>query len=57
MLRIIITFIVNILFANDIDNIFYDYSKHQGHVRIDGDILWNEDWSAREIFFDGTYSN
>ena len=57
MLRIIITFIVNILFANDIDNIFYDYSKHQGHVRIDGDILWNEDWSAREIFFDGTFSN
>ena len=57
MLRIIITFIVSILFANDIDNIFYDFSKHQGHIRIDGDILWNEDWSAREIFFDGTFSN
>ena len=57
MLRIIITFIVSILFANGIDNISYDYSKHQGHIRIEGDILWNEDWFSRGIFFDGTFSN
>ena len=57
MLRIIIAFLINGLFSQNIENVFYDFSNHQGHTLKRGDLMWNEDWSSNGIFFDGTFSN
>ena len=57
MLRIIITFLISNLFSQNIENVFYDFSRHQGHTLKRGDLMWNEDWSSDGIFFDGTFSN
>ena len=57
MLRIIIAFLMCNLFSQNIENVFYDFSRHQGHSIKRGDLMWNEDWSSDGIFFDGTFSN
>ena len=57
MLRIIIVFLISNLFSQNVENVFYDFSRHQGHTLKRGDLLWNEDWSSNGIFFDGTFSN
>ena len=57
MLRIIIAFLISSLFSQNVENVFYDFSRHQGHTLKQGDFLWNEDWSSNGIFFDGTFSN
>jgi len=35
----------------------YDYSKHQGYIINNGNIVWNDDWQSGHFFFDGTFSN
>ena len=57
MLRIIIVFLISNLFSQNVENVFYDFSRHQGHTLKRGDLMWNEDWSSNGIFFDGTFSN
>ena len=43
--------------AQDKLNMPYDFSRHQGYVINNGSIMWNEDWSSGNFFFDGTFSN
>ena len=57
MLRIIIVFLISNLFSQNVENVFYDFSRHQGHTLKRGDLMWNEDWSSNGLFFDGTFSN
>ena len=57
MLRIIIVLLISNLFSQNVENVFYDFSRHQGHTLNRGDLIWNEDWSSNGIFFDGTFSN
>jgi len=57
MLRIILTFSAGILFPQSIENISYDFIKHQGHILNKGSLVWNEDWYSNGLFFDGTFAN
>ena len=57
MLRIILTFSASIIFSQSIENISYDFIKHQGHILNKGSLFWNEDWYSNGLFFDGTFAN
>ena len=57
MLRIILTFSASIMFSQSIENISYDFIKHQGHILNKGSLVWNEDWYSNGLFFDGTFAN
>ena len=57
MLRIILTFSASIIFSQSIENISYDFIKHQGHILNRGSLFWNEDWHSNGLFFDGTFAN
>ena len=57
MLRIILTFSASIIFSQSIENISYDFIKHQGHILNKGSLFWNEDWHSNGLFFDGTFAN
>ena len=57
MLRIILTFSASIMFSRNIENIPYDFIKHQGHILNRGSLVWNEDWYSNGLFFDGTFAN
>ena len=51
MLRIILTFSASIMFSQSIENISYDFIKHQGHILNKGSLVWNEDWHSNGLFF------
>ena len=57
MLRILIFLLIGIVMAQDKLNMPYDFSRHQGYVINNGSIMWNEDWSSGNFFFDGTFAN
>ena len=57
MLRIFLTFSASIIFSQSIENISYDFIKHQGHILNKGSLFWNEDWHSNGLFFDGTFAN
>ena len=57
MLRNILTFSASIIFSQSIENISYDFIKHQGHILHKGSLVWNEDWHSNGLFFDGTFAN
>jgi len=57
MIRILIFLLLNIVIAQDKLNMPYDFSKHQGYIINNGNVVWNEDWQSGHFFFDGTFSN
>ena len=57
MLRKILTFSASIIFSQSIENISYDFIRHQGHILKKGSLVWNEDWYSNGLFFDGTFAN
>ena len=57
MLRILFFLLMGIVLAQNKINMPYDFSRHQGHIIRDGNILWNEDWYSGLFFFDGTFEN
>ena len=57
MLRILLFLLMGIILAQNKINMPYDFSRHQGYIIEDGDILWNEDWYSGPFFFDGTFEN
>ena len=57
MLRNILTFSASVIFSQNIENISYDFIKHQGHILNKGSLVWNEDWHSNGLFFDGTFAN
>ena len=57
MLRILLFLLMGIVLAQNKINMPYDFSRHQGHIIRDGNILWNEDWYSGLFFFDGTFEN
>ena len=57
MLRILLFLLMGIVLAQNKINMPYDFSRHQGYIIKDGNILWNEDWYAGHFFFDGTFEN
>jgi len=57
MLRILLFLLIGIVLAQNKINMPYDFSRHQGYIIKDGNILWNEDWFAGHFFFDGTFEN
>ena len=57
MLRILLLLLIGIVLAQNKINMPYDFSRHQGHIIRDGNILWNEDWYSGLFFFDGTFEN
>ena len=57
MLRILLVLLTGIILAQNKINMPYDFSKHQGYIIRDGNILWNEDWYSGLFFFDGTFEN
>ena len=57
MLRILLFLLMGIVWAQNKINMPYDFSRHQGYIISDGNILWNEDWYSGLFFFDGTFEN
>jgi len=57
MLRILLFLLMGIVLAQNKLNMPYDFSRHQGYIIRDGNILWNEDWYSGRFFFDGTFEN
>ena len=57
MLRILLFLLMGIVLAQNKINMPYDFSRHQGYIISDGNILWNEDWYSGLFFFDGTFEN
>ncbi len=57
MLRILIFLLIGIVMAQDKLDMPYDFSRHQGYVINNGSIMWNEDWSSGNFFFDGTFAS
>ena len=57
MIRILIFLLISIVFAQNKLNMPYDFSKHQGYIINNGNIVWNQDWQSGHFFFDGTFSN
>ena len=57
MLRILLFLLMGIVLAQNKINMPHDFSRHQGYIIKDGTMLWNEDWYAGNIFFDGTFEN
>tara|TARA_Y100001970_G_scaffold119703_1_gene148471 strand:- start:324 stop:1889 length:1566 start_codon:yes stop_codon:yes gene_type:complete len=48
---------MGIVWAQNKIDMPYDFSRHQGYIIRDGNILWNDDWFAGQFFFDGTFEN
>ena len=57
MIRIFIFLLVSIAVAQHKLNMPYDFSKHQGYIINNGNMVWNDDWQSGRFFFDGTFSN
>ena len=56
MIRILIFFLISIATGQNKLIMPYDFSKHQGYVINNGNIVWNKDWKSGNFFFDGTFN-
>ena len=57
MIRILIFLLISIVAGQNKLIMPYDFSKHQGYVINNGNIVWNKDWKSGNFFFDGTFAN
>ncbi len=56
MKLLLIVFSTSLTFSQSHEMIPFDWSGQFGYVNLNGTIFWNQDWSAKNLLFDGTWA-